>query len=54
MKTATKPFRCFRVLIVAAALSLSAAAQDPTSQIKAEIARLQKSVKSEPISDPSF
>ena len=49
----TLPTRAL-IIVLSCTLGLSAYAQDASSQIKAEIARLEKSVKDHPLSDPDL
>jgi hypothetical protein len=54
MRIVPRLFRLLLALNVLGALPFLASAQDPKPQIKAEIERLQHSLKEKPVSDPDF
>jgi hypothetical protein len=54
MKNPSKLLSSFKMLAFCALLSALSAAQDAPSTIRAEIARLQQSLKNQPITDPDL
>ena len=54
MKNPSKLLSSFKLLALCALLGSLSAAQDASSTIRAEIARLQQSLKSQPITDPDL